>query len=158
MTQKYITNIHPKLKKYQIKPTLLQIFSPKQTFFYCLLQPSLYLSTTKWQTNRFDYQQIKTQTKFFDEEEHWLISKRLNRINNWESHTSSQTDFVWLLFFCVKTCQKRRVFWKNILTKAFWGYYICGNNKSDKTATLSEKLCNNFGVLLTKILFVWLTI
>ncbi len=70
MTQKYITNIHPKLKKYQIKPTLLQIFSPKQTFFYCLLQPSLYLSTTKWQTNRFDYQQIKTQTKFFVEEEY----------------------------------------------------------------------------------------
>jgi hypothetical protein len=56
MTQKNITNILFRLKKYQIKPTLLQIFSPKQTFFYCLLQPSLYLSTTKWQTNRFDYQ------------------------------------------------------------------------------------------------------
>ena len=70
MTQKYITNIHFKLKKYQIKPTILQLFSPKQTFFYCLLPPSLYLSNTLQQNDNIDYQQIKTQTKFFDEEEY----------------------------------------------------------------------------------------
>ena len=40
------------------------------TAFYNSLPQSLYLSTTKWRTNRFDYQQIKTQTKFFDEEEY----------------------------------------------------------------------------------------
>ena len=70
MTQKYITNIHFKLKKYQIKPTILQLFSPNKPASIalysqiCIPQIRFYLSVS------LIYQHIMSFLLFFDEEEY----------------------------------------------------------------------------------------